>query len=197
MDSVWKRIEVYLERTAPEMLAGLAPGATDSDLADYEAAVGVQLPDDVRMSLRRHNGQLLNDQGDPIGGTLIPCGNTLLSLSGMLYEWEDHRAISEDIGDENDPAVGNPGVKPFFLYPAWLPFAKDIGGDVLCIDLDPGEGGKDGQILQWCHEQDTPECVAPDFRTWLTGIVDGLEAGAYVYDRDSSFPGFFSPEDLE
>ena len=71
------------------------------EIADSEKAVGYRLPHDLNQSLKRHNGQLVAG-ARPAGGTLIPCGFRLPSLSGMLEEWEEHRAISDDLGDERD-----------------------------------------------------------------------------------------------
>lgn len=191
MDDIWDRIENYLSANVPLMLEGLAPGATEDEIASFESTVGYRLPEDLRLSLKRHNGQRHNAKdGNPIGGTLIPCCWELLSLKYMLDEWEEHRYVSEDIGPENDPDQGNPGVKPYFHHPARIPIAADIGGNSLCVDLDPDEGGTVGQIIEFNHEMDCPTRIEADFRTCLTALADGFEAGDFVYDSDTHFPGF-------
>ncbi|BDI28747.1 hypothetical protein CCAX7_007980 [Capsulimonas corticalis] len=195
MDKLWKRLEDYLEVNAPVMRECLANGATEAELTELEAAVGHTLPSDVRLSLLRHNGQNLVN-GDPGGGTLIPCGFRLLTLSDMLVEWTEHRNVAEYLKGERDPEIANPGVKPFFHHPAWIPIAADIGGNSICVDLDPGEGGSVGQIIEFNHDLDTPTRIAADYKSWLMEITDGLEAGQYIYENNSYYPGFFLPEDL-
>jgi cell wall assembly regulator SMI1 len=189
MDEIWDRLETYLKQHAQKMFDGLAPGAEETEIANFEATVGYQLPDDVRQSLRRHNGQRYED-GYVIGGSLIPDCWALQSIGGMLGEWEEHRANSEDLGDQRDPEVGNPGVKPLFLNAAWIPFACDVGGNSLCIDLDPDEGGTSGQIIEFDHEGDSPTRFAANFRSLLTSLIEGLETGIYVYDENPHYGGF-------
>jgi cell wall assembly regulator SMI1 len=177
IDDLWNRIEAYLAVHAPTMLAGLEPGAGANDIEELERAVGHRLPDDVRASLARHNGQRY-ENGDPVGGTLIPRGYTLASTGVILDEWKDHRAISEDVGNGRDPDVANPRVRPLFLHAAWMPIAVDIGGNSICVDLAPGDGGSYGQILDKNHELDTPTWTAESYQSWFSQIVDDLEAGA-------------------
>jgi cell wall assembly regulator SMI1 len=57
MDEIWDRIEAWLAQHAPAVLAGLNGPATEQELDATERALGVTLPEDVRASYRRHNGQ--------------------------------------------------------------------------------------------------------------------------------------------
>ncbi len=57
MESAWARIERWLAESAPEVLDSLQPGATDEQISNTEAALGVTFPEDVRASYRIHDGQ--------------------------------------------------------------------------------------------------------------------------------------------
>jgi cell wall assembly regulator SMI1 len=46
----------WLNIHAPEVLDNFLPGVDDDDLQEIEAELGYQLPEDVRASLRLHNG---------------------------------------------------------------------------------------------------------------------------------------------
>jgi len=184
MDEVWMRIENYLAANHPLILDGLAPGATEDDIAKFETAVGYRLPDDVRSSLKRHNGQLHEPNSwKPIGGILVPYGWELLSLRGMLGEWNEHRSIEEDLGPDNVLESGNPGVRPCTFLAARIPFAADSGGNSLCVDLDPDDGGTVGQIIDFDHEGDCAVRIADDYRSWLNAIADGFEAGLFPFNE--------------
>jgi len=184
MDDVWIRIERFLAANQPLMLEGLASGATEEEIATFESTVGYRLPEDVRVSLKRHNGQMADPQrsGEPIGGLLIPFGWELLSLKWMLVEWREHRSISEDFGGDNDIETGNPGVKPYVFHPAWIPIAAE-GGNSLCVDLDPDIGGTIGQIIEFNHEQEGPKRIADDYRSWFESLADGFEAGKFPFNE--------------
>ena len=48
IEVVWSRIETWLARYAPIILSKLQPGATDEELRQAEAVMGIELPKEVR-----------------------------------------------------------------------------------------------------------------------------------------------------
>ena len=56
MQAIWDRIEAWLSIHAPEVLDSLLTGVDDDDIQEIEAELGYQFPEDVRASLRLHNG---------------------------------------------------------------------------------------------------------------------------------------------
>lgn len=192
MDEIWERLENFLRQNAPKIYEGLASGATEDQIIAVEQICGFSFPTDVRQSYLRHDGQL-GDFGEPQGGTFIPDCFGLLSMSKVLYKWQGNVDTLEDLGDEiPDGHRASPGVKAVFLDHAWVPFAKDIGGNQLCLDFDPAPGGIVGQIVEFDHEADGQQCLAPSFRAWLSGIVDDLEAGLSVWSEE--LEGYGYPE---
>src|SRR6266851_8298885 len=55
--AIWTRIECVLHQHVPDTASTLARAATDREIADLQAAIGLVLPEDFRQSLELHNGQ--------------------------------------------------------------------------------------------------------------------------------------------
>ena len=184
IDEIWTRLETFLQQNAPQIYAGLAPGATEAEIAETEARCGFGFPADFRQSYLRHNGQL-GDFGEPQGGTFMPGCFGWLSLSKALYKWQGNIETIVDLADDMPGGEGaDPGVKDVFLDPAWVPFAKDIGGNQICLDFDPAAGGSVGQIVEFDHEAEGQRCLAPSFSVWLEMLVSDLETGRLVWNAE-------------
>src|SRR5689334_13626996 len=93
MRAIWDRIEAWLKVQAPAVMNRLQPGATDGDIQQVEALLGVVLPEDLKASYRIHNGTdddyALMDMWE------------LLSLKRMTETWEMLSSYSED-GSEDE-----------------------------------------------------------------------------------------------
>ena len=101
----------------------------------------------------------------------------------MLSKWQDNLDTLEDIGDDMpDGEFAGPGVKAVFLDPAWVPFAKAVGGNQLCLDFDPAASGGVGQIVRFDHEAEGQQCLAPSLGAWLSVVVSDLETGVLLWD---------------
>ena len=62
--------------------------------------------------------------------------------------------------------------------PAWLPFAE-LGGNALCLDFHPAEGGTAGQVIALNHETAGLRRLAPSLAEYLEAAADAFEAGRY------------------
>ena len=168
VESSWKRIDKWLKANAPDMLAALAPGASDAQIADVEQKLKVTFPEDVRASWRVHDG------GEDIG--LLPSSEagdmaySLLSLKEMARDFKSMRAW-RDMGWEN----------------GWLPIATNGGGDYQCVDLigDDGDPATRGRVIEFQHEVSDYEPVAASLAERLRELAAGLESGKYRVDEDN------------
>jgi molybdopterin molybdotransferase len=71
---------------------------------------------------------------------LLPCEN--------IAEWWRTMAGLQDGGDFEDlEAEGDGGVKSDWWNKRWIPILEGPDGDLLCIDMDPDEGGVEGQVI--------------------------------------------------
>ncbi len=176
MQTHWTQFEAWLAEHWPEGLAGLNPPATDQEIADLEQALGVVLPPDYVACLKVHNGQ----RADFYGGMFD--GQEFLSTAGVLAQWKVWKGLlGEFVGLTSEPG---PGIKDDWYNPAWIPFTHNGGGDHLCLDLDPAEGGTRGQIITMWHDAGERDLCAPSFAAWFSAYVDAVLQGQYVYSDD-------------
>lgn len=186
MKSAWSRIERWLATHAPAILADMGPGAASADIRAAEEQLSCTFPETVREWFALHNGSescALMEYWD------------LYSLAEVVAAWRVLKGIY-DTGffDEfqSDP-VGP--IRSAWWHPAWIPVTGEPGGNHLCLDLAPAEGGCVGQIISWVHDDSVREVVAPTFSAWFEQLADGLEAGAYKLDREGVLVRIGGPED--
>lgn len=181
MDELWQRLENFLQKNAPPLYAGLAPEATEEQIAATEQTIGFLLPADVRQSYLRHDGQTQNENYYPTGCTFIPCYFELLPVSRLALEWQDNISLLEEGGirDLNLSKSIDSRVKTSFLDASWVPFAADIGGNRLCLDFDPAPDGVSGQIVEFDHEADGQRCLAPVSGAGCRGLLTTWKQAAW------------------
>ena len=97
IDSLWDRIEAFLEEEYPELEDSLNSGASSADLNEFEKDLAVgPLPVEVRQFYKRHDGQFRG--GKPTG---LLMGLTLLDMESIMeeyYIWQKWPRKSKDNG---------------------------------------------------------------------------------------------------
>ena len=189
MNEAWQRIAAWCERYAPELLAGLNPGATDTEIADAEAHLGVTFPDDLREFYRLHDGQ------SETGYSPLPAGDWL-SLSRVCGEWDVWQDLQREGHFDNAEGVPDTGVRPDWWNAGWVPLTHDGGGNHYCADFAPTEEGVTGQIIEFWHDEGSRDVVAPSLTAWLSDVADGLESGALVYSPET-YGGIVERDDVD
>ncbi len=203
MRDLWNRLKRWLEQNVPDILTTLNPGASLQEIEAIQTILGIALPDDYVASCLIHNGQnrespslIPSGMRGSIGGTLLSLGVTDdSSFNTVLGEWTMMKQIYDT--DPNIPGGGrlDKTVKDRWWIPSWIPIASDGCGDYDCLDLDPGEDGRWGQVIGFVHDDyDYRVVQAPSFRAWFEQLVQGLEQGSIVNDEEY---GLISTEQLE
>jgi cell wall assembly regulator SMI1 len=162
VDAAWARVERWLEEHHPCGADVLRAGAGEEAIAAVETAEDVRFPDALRRSLARHEGQA------QIAGGLAE-GFRLLDLQGIASDREAMRALVEDDDDLDED----------WWSEAWVPFASDGAGQLLCVDI-----AHEGRVLLFEHDDWPRPVEAADLAGWLTRWADELEAGEQVLDDD-------------
>ena len=187
IESLWRDLEAWLAEHSPETLAGLQSGATEAQIEEAEAQLGVRLPDEVRACYRVHNGQ---DADAP----WLFDGTEFLPLEEIVSQWTVWKELLDCGEFEEFEASAEDGVRDQWWNAAWIPFTYNGAGDHLCIDLDPAPGGTPGQILEMWHDDDSRPRVANSFGEFFGRFCRRVAAGDYCVSEE--YGGLVLKEDL-
>ena len=168
----WGRINAWLQANDLPRPFWPRPGVLKPTILTAEAAMGLQLPADVRESYRTHDGCNKRDY------LILFHGGFLLPLEDVVATCAELREIGQfnsTMGLHGTP-VGP--IRADYWNPRWVPLTCDWQSDTVAIDLDPAEGGSVGQVI--LHSREGETCVlASSWREWLNGYANALEAGEY------------------
>ena len=186
------RIVAWLREHAPPFADRLSGPATDAALQDLEDRLnggehpfGRPVPAELTAVLRRHDGG--REAGIlPGGPDFDDCPFNLLSAAGIADErtlWATNAAAHPLDADDLAYAAeeSDPEVRRTDWDPAWLPFAE-VGGNVLCLDFHPADGGTAGQVISLNHENAGLRRLAPSLTDYLEGAADAFEAGRFALE---------------
>ncbi|TID19673.1 cell wall assembly and cell proliferation coordinating protein [Venturia nashicola] len=77
-------------------------------------------------------------------------------------------------------------VQKAYAHPAWIPLARDWGGNLIAVDLAPGPAGTWGQIIIFGRDYDTKFVIARSWASFLATVADDLGSGDKVIIDDES-----------
>jgi cell wall assembly regulator SMI1 len=192
MEEIWVRIESWLRNNAPQVLKTLQPGASEAQISELEEFLSVKFPDDVKSLYLICNGQSSYDYG-------VLDGREFLSLERIKDEWSVWKELLDDgtfQDDDGQDQGSNPdlGICNVWWSPQWIPLTCDGGGNHDCLDLNPTEGGTNGQIITMWHDDDERKIVAPGVRAWFQQYADGLESGQFIFS--DGYNGIVNANDI-
>lgn len=177
MNETWQRLKRWLEQNAPALLATMQPGAANAEIVELENHLDAQLPADYRAFLALSNGQLGNTAfGFPDG--------ELLSAESVSVQWTIWKDLLDDGTFKGIVCDPQAGIRNDWWNSRWIPFTHDGGGNHLCLDLDPANGGTVGQVISMEHDNGERVLMFSSFSEWLEQLVDGLESGQILFDTE-------------
>ena len=77
-------------------------------------------------------------------------------------------------------------VQRAYAHPAWIPLARDWGGNNLAVDLAPGPTGHWGQVIIFGRDYDTKYVVARSWGAFLAIVADDLNSGKWFVDEETN-----------
>jgi cell wall assembly regulator SMI1 len=193
----WDRIDAVLESQAPLVFQQLKPPASVKQISETESALGVVLPEEIRVAYLRHNGCLPAWRllpGPPQQNRLFVPYFNWCDLDVMVQRWQlmqselklsqqlrpDWYVGAEDWWNDLD-------VKPEGWRTQWIPIGLSDTPDTLYIDLDPGPKGSVGQMISTDGAHDGASVFAANLNDYLARLIDGLEAGSITHEGVRGF----------
>jgi len=98
--------------------------------------------------------------------------------AGNSTQW---RAELQDKQDSQPPNA----IHKAYAHPAWIPLARDWGGNNIAVDLAPGPAGKWGQIILMGRDYDCKYVVARSWAAFLATFADDLSTDKWWIDEDT------------
>lgn len=212
IESLWNRIEAWLEEEYPELEDNLNDGVTTADLNEFENDLGLgSLPVEFRQFYKIHDGQFRG--GKPTG---LIMGLILLDIESIVEEYsiwakvcqrlekqqlllqrqaqliktegsssiqQQQQEINQNNFILNQKSIPPNAVQPYYVHKGWIPIIKDLCGNQFAVDLAPGPQGKWGQIILFGRDFDTKVVVASNLQQFLFEFINDLEQGKFQIDQ--------------
>lgn len=77
-------------------------------------------------------------------------------------------------------------IQKVYAHPAWIPLARDWGGNNLAVDLAPGPTGKWGQVIIFGRDYDCKYVVARSWSAFLATVADDLSSGKWFINEETN-----------
>lgn len=212
----WRKIERWLENNFEELFDNLCEGCTQNDINELEHDLDCSLPLEVRESLMIHDGQERPGlpTGVIFGCMLLDCEEIVQEWKNWRTVNEEFLSASTPMGTPGPAKASSsssagpsqqvpntlwrqdllerqdsqpPGaVQKAYAHPAWVPLARDWGGNLVAIDLAPGPAGKWGQVILFGRDYDCKYVIARSWASFLAVLADDFCSGKVIIDEDSN-----------
>ena len=158
----------------------LLPPATDEEISAVEKELNIEFPDDMRTLYKWHNGQI--GIRALFGEFRIYRLKEVVELykNGIKHCEPDYFEIEDDLGVFKDCIANH----------KWIPIGDNGGNTILFLDMDPGEQGTTGQLLESCDGE--PECNFSGIKEFMNYLVKRIETGEVKWNE---YTGSFWPVD--
>jgi len=185
IEESWSRIIQWLrsEKNAASLAKKLLPGVPEEALNRVEKKLGMKLPADLRQFWQLCGGSR-PDKG---------------AEETDEEPWWQPGEWSSDIFPRSIPeTMAFSILSPRAALEAWerlqewqgfdrrlLPIARDGGGDYQCVNIAAKSRAHYGKVIEWSHEGEDGEALAPSLSSFLQQLADGLERGTIGYQREN------------
>ena len=164
----WEAYKKAIQSKFPSILNQLNAPATDEQITELEAKIGLLLPEQFKQLYKINNGE----KQEKLCGILL--GFHLYSLEDILREWTAWKEVREelseaDLNDMSECATSAPlnYIQKRYSIPQWIPLCGDSGGNHIGLDLAPDSWGTPGQIITFGRDEDDKIVVAKDLYSFV------------------------------
>jgi cell wall assembly regulator SMI1 len=176
-DRAWARYTAKGAEVHAPFMSCLDKGASEDEIALAERAVGCLFPPDLRHLLSLHNGSKEYQ--------VLP-GWALFSAQRIVDEWKCWEGLyhTQFKPEKYDCEPAGPIQGDEWWRLRWIPFCGDGGGNHLCVDMDPADGGRVGQVITMWHDQADRKIVADTLTEFIEIIAQDFEDGELTWDEE-------------
>jgi len=132
--------------------------------------------------LTRHNTTTMYDAPQVPSKTFA--GPSSSSENHTLIPQISNSPWREELLARQDSQPPN-AVAKAYVHPAWIPLARDWGGNNLAVDLAPGPAGKWGQVILMGRDYDCKYVVARSWAALLATVADDLSSDKVFVREDT------------
>ncbi|MFZ7104282.1 MAG: SMI1/KNR4 family protein [Peptococcaceae bacterium] len=173
-------IQSWMGDRAPGV--NLRPPADPAALDNFSAKSGLSLPDDLRELLLIADGETRGSAG--------MVGNwRMLSIKELQASWGLLDHIARNGAFDGLEAESPPYIRKTWWDSGWIPVASNDMGGYFCLDTNPPEPERAGQVLLFLQDRPERPLVAGSLRAWFDRIARDLDADVYTYDNETGFNG--------
>jgi len=173
-------IKNWAQKKAPGVT--FRPPASSRAIDNFSEKSGLTVPDDLRQMLLIADGETHKSAGMIGNWRLMPISE-IQAAWGLLTKLAEKGAFA---GQEPEPS---PYIQQAWWHPAWIPVVSSDTGHYFCLDTDPKDIERTGQVLLFLQDHPERPLVAGSLQAWLDRMSRDLESDVYTYDEIEGFDG--------
>ncbi len=153
-------------------------GASDEEIRAFEKKFNITLPHEIKDLYSYKNGSKFFSILPSLVGQR-EMAFSLMSLQAIERSkeyFQNKDSLLSDFPDyftsEDIEAMKDSRIKPYLFNKSWFPFAEYCDTCYLMLDFDPGQDGKEGQIICYIHDPDEIVYVSERITDLLDRVID-------------------------
>lgn len=156
------------------------PPAKPAAIENFRKKTGLNLPEELNQTLLIADGETRSSAG-MIGNWRLMSINEIQAAWGLLGQLVEKGAFSDQIPEKS------PYIRQTWWHSSWIPVSTNDTGDCFCIDTDPPDLQRAGQVLLYLHHQPQRALIASSLSAWFDRIARDLADGLYTFDPYEGF----------
>jgi cell wall assembly regulator SMI1 len=174
------RIHLWLSKHAPKILKSLQNPASEEQLKILSAVTNCPLPPELYELYRIHNGINSNAMSNLFYGVkFISIEDSINQIKTFLDQDNNFNLKYVDLGIKNN----------YTFSKSRVPICDDSGTCLICVDLDPDEGGFFGQVILIDYDYSIAIKLANSVSQLVSNFAADLESGKYTLQEDALADG--------
>ena len=156
------------------------PPAKPAAIENFREICGLRLSEELSQTLLITDGETRTSAGMIGNWRLMP-----------IIEIQAAWGLLEKLGEKGAFLHKEPEKSPYlrdaWWHPTWVPIVSNGEGDYFCLDTDPPDPNRGGQVLLYLQNQPQRPLIASSLHIWFDRIARDLAADLYAFDPYQGF----------